>query len=124
TFDDGSWLADHKDEVPDNAKFSFMAPRVGNKESLVEAETVFERLGLTNSISGAMVPIFGQWRSPDEVHVRIVSALGERRGIVGRCDAFSKQTDHNLWLPMFWREGFDDPSRHERPFESVIWVPE
>jgi len=71
-----------------------------------------------------MIPIFGQWRSPDGVHILIVSALGARRGIIGRCDAFSKRTDHDLWLPMFWHEGVDDPHRQERPFESFIWAPD
>jgi hypothetical protein len=124
TFNDGSWLADHKDEVPENAKANFMEPRVGKKESVVEAKAVFERLGLTSSVHSAMIPIFGQWRSPDGVHIRIVSALGARRGIIGRCDAFSKTTDHDLWLPMFWHEGVDDPHRQERPFESFIWAQE
>lgn len=85
TFDDGSWLADHKDEVPENANASFMGPRIGNKESIVEAAAVFERLGLINSTSGAMVPIFGQWCSPDEVHIRIVSALGRMGRMGSRC---------------------------------------
>jgi hypothetical protein len=124
TFNDGSWLADHKDEVPENANANFMGPRIGNKESIVEAAAVFERLGLTSSAPNAMIPIFGQWRSPDDVHIRIVSALGARRGIIGRCDAFSKRTDHDLWLPMFWHEGVDDPHRQERPFESFIWAPD
>jgi hypothetical protein len=124
TFNDGSWLADHKDEVPENAKANFMGPRVGNKESIIEAAAVFERLGLTSSVPSAMIPIFGQWRSPDDVHIRIVSALGARRGIIDRCDAFSKRTDHDLWLPMFWHEGVDDPHRQERPFEPFIWAPD
>jgi hypothetical protein len=120
TFNDGSWLADHKDEVPENAKANFMGPRAGNKESIVEASVVFERLGLTDSAPGAMVPIFGRWRSPDGVYIRIDSALGARRGIIGRCDAFSKTTDHDLWL----HYGVDDPHRQERPFDSFIWAPE
>ena len=124
TFNDGSWLADHKDEVPENAKANFMGPRVGNKESIVEAAAIFERLELIGSVASAMVPIFGQWRSPDGVYIQIVSALGARRGIIGRCDAFSKTTDHDLWLPMFWHDGVDDPHRQERPFDSFIWAPE
>jgi len=122
TFNDGTWLSDHKDEVPENAKANFMGPRVGSKESIIEATAVFERLGLTSSVSSAMVPIFGQWHSPDGVHIRIVSALGARRGIIGCCDAFSTRTDHDLWLPMFWHDGVDDPHRQERPFEPFIWT--
>jgi hypothetical protein len=124
TFDDGSWLADHKDEVPENAKANFMGPRVGNKESIIEATAAFERLGLTSSVPGAMIPIFGHWRSSDGVYIRIVSALGARRGIVGRCDAFSKRADHDLWLPMFSYGGVEDQHRQDRPFESFIWAPE
>jgi hypothetical protein len=124
TFNDGSWLADHKDDMPENAKVNFMEHRVGNKESIVEAAAVFGRLGLKNSVPGAMIPIFGQWRSPDGVLIRIVSALGVRRGIIGCCEAFSKRTDHDLWLPMFWHEGVDDPHSQERPFDSFVWAPE
>lgn len=124
TFNDGSWLADHKDEEPENANVNFMGPRVEKKETIVEPSVVFERLGLAGAPAGAMLPIFGQWRSPDGVYVRIESALGVRRGIIGRCDAFSKRTDHDLWLPMFWHEGLDDPHREERPFEPFVWAPE
>lgn len=124
TFNDGSWLADHKDEVPENANANFMGPSIGTKESILEAAAIFKRLGLVSSVPGTMIPIFGQWRSPDDVHIRIVAALGLRRGIIGRCEAFSKRTDHDLWLPMFWHEGVDEPQTQERPFESFIWAPE
>jgi hypothetical protein len=124
TFDDGSWLADHKDAMPENAKVDFMGPRVTNKESIVEAPAAFERLGLANAVPGAMLPVFGHWRSPDGVYIQIVSALGARRGIIGRCVEFSKRTDHDLWLPMFSYGGVDDPHRQKRPFESFIWEKE
>ncbi len=124
TFGDGSWLSDHKDEVPENARASFLGPRAGNKETIVAAATAFELLGLVNTVPSAMMPIYGHWRSPDGVYVRIVSALGVRRGIVGLCDAFSKRVDHDLWLPMFWHGGVDDPHRQKRPFEPFIWAPE
>jgi hypothetical protein len=121
TFNDGSWLADHKDEVPENAKTNLLGPSVGNKESIVEASAAFEQLGLANGASGPMLPIFGHWRSPDGVYVRIVSALGSRRGIISRCVDFSKRTDHDLWLPTFYHGGVDDPHRQKRPFDSFIW---
>lgn len=124
TFDDGSWLADHKDEIPQIAKAHFMGPHNGKTESIIEAEAVFERLGLADIASGNMIPIFGQWRSPDGVYVRIVSALGEPKGIIGRCDAFSKRASHDLWLPMFENDGLEAPYRQERPFDSFICMNE
>lgn len=123
TFEDGSWLADHKDDVPETAKASFLDMVIGKEESIVDANTVFSRLKLITD-TDAMVPIFGQWRSPDGVYVRIVSALGVKRGIIARCDAFSKRADHDLWLPMFWHNGYDDPHRGKNPFEPFVWVQE
>jgi hypothetical protein len=124
TFDDGSWLADHKDEMPENAKVNLMGPTVEKQETIVESAVAFKRLGLLNTDDRAMLPIFGRWRSPDGVYVRMVSALGARRGIIGLCDAFAKRRDHDLWLPMFWDSGYEDLGRQKNPFKPFVWAPE
>ncbi len=117
-------ISDHKDEVPESARVSFLGRRIGKKDSIVGADVVFAQLGLASAVPGAMLPISGHWRSPDGVYIRIVSALGARRGIVGRCVEFSKRTNHDLWLPMFWHGGIDDQDREERPFDPFIWEEE
>jgi hypothetical protein len=122
TFRDGSWLSDHKDQEPDISSNSLLGPRVKNVESIIPAPAVFESLGISNIASSEMLPIFGRWRSPDGVHVRIESALGARRGIVGLCQKFAKRPDHNLWLPLFHHDGYDDPHRQASPFEPFVWA--
>lgn len=122
TANDGSWLSDHKDEEPDNAGVSLLGPRVKGRESILAAPGLFERLGLLNAVPGAMLPIHGHWRSPDGVYIRIESALGVRRGIVGLCEKFSKRSDHDLWVPTFNHDGVDDPHRQASPFEPFVWV--
>ncbi len=101
TFNDGSWLSDHKDEVPEIAGNNLLGPRVKNTESIIAAPDLFKSLGFLNASPDAMLPIHGHWKSPDGVYVRIVSALGVRRGIVGLCEKFKNRSDSNLWLPMF-----------------------
>ena len=55
-------------------------------------------------------------------HVRIESALGKRRGIVGLCQQFAKRPDHDMWLPLFHDDGYDDKHRQASPFEPFVWV--
>ena len=122
TFNDGSWLSDHKDEEPDNVAISLLGPRVKDAESIIAAPGLFKSLGLLNPIPDAMLPIYGHWKSPDGVNVQIVSALGMRRGIVGLCEKFSKRSDNDLWLPMFYHDGVVDPHRQASPFEPFVWM--
>jgi hypothetical protein len=49
TFNAGSWLVDHKDEVPENAKVNFMGPRVGNVHSILDAHYLHRDPALVES---------------------------------------------------------------------------
>ncbi|MFL9498802.1 ATP-binding protein [Rhodopseudomonas palustris] len=122
TFKDGSWLSDHKDQKPEVCVRSLLGPRVKNVESIIPGPAVFESLGFLNIATSAMLPIFGYWKSPDGVHVRIESALGKRRGIVGLCQKFARKPDRDLWLPLFHYDGYDDPHRRASAFEPFVWV--
>jgi hypothetical protein len=122
TFKDGSWLSDHKDQEPESSGHNLLGPRVKNVETLIPALAVFEKLGISNISETGMLPIFGQWRTPDGVHVRIETALRKRRGIVGVCQQFVKRADHDMWLPMFHDDGYHDEHRQASPFEPFVWT--
>jgi hypothetical protein len=125
TFEDGSWLSDRKDPVPDQAKENLLGKRIGRQETLQNQETVLRKLGLVNSTADALIPLYGHWSSPDGVSVRITSALTERKGAIGRCFAFSKQTSCDLWLPEFWDDGYyDQRHRIKSLFSPLVWAPE
>jgi hypothetical protein len=75
--------------------------------------------------AGAWIPLYGRWSSPDGVHVSITAALTIRKGAIGRCKAFAKQPEHDIWLPEFWDGGQYDPGRHRaNPFTPLVWAPE
>lgn len=125
TFDDGSWLSDRKDPVPQQAKEDLLDKRVGQRETLQDQKIVLRKLGFVDSAAGALLPLYGRWCSPDGVAVSITSALTERKGAIGRCVAFAKQPSHDLWLPEFWDEGYyDHRCRQESPFDPLVWAPE
>lgn len=125
TFDDGSWLSDWKDHVPQQAKENLLGKRIGQQETLQDQETVLRKLGFVDTAADALLPLYGCWSSPDGVTVRITSALAERKGAIGRCMAFAKQLSHDLWLPEFWDEGYYDCRyRQKSPFAPLVWVPE
>lgn len=125
TFDDGSWLSDRKDSVPEQAKESLLGKRTGQQETLQDRHTVLRKLGLVDTDADALVMLYGRWSSPDGVRVSITSALTERKGAIGRCMAFAKQPDHDLWLPEFWDGGFyDRHRRQESIFAPFVWAPE
>jgi len=123
TFDDGSWLSDRKDAVPEPARASLLGHSDGKTESLQDQQTLFEKLALVGG-TDAPIPIFGNWSSPDNVHVSIVSALAHRRGAIGTCESFAKRSGHDLWLPQFWDSGYFERRHHqENPFEPFVWSP-
>jgi hypothetical protein len=125
TFDDGSWLSDWKDPVPQQAKEDLLGKRIGQQETLQDQETVLRKLGFLDTAADALLPLYGRWSSPDGVSVRITSALTERKGAIGRCMAFAKQPSHDFWLPEFWDEGYYDHRYHqESPFAPLVWPPE
>lgn len=125
TFDDGSWLSDRKDPVPQQAKEDLLGKRIGLQEMLQDQETVLRKLGFVETAADALFPLYGRWSSPDGVSVRITPALTERKGAIGRCTAFSKQPSHDFWLPEFWDEGHYDPRyRQKSLFSPLVWAPE
>ncbi|AZQ54374.1 hypothetical protein [Burkholderia cenocepacia] len=126
TFDDGSWLSDRKDPVPQQAKEDLLGKRMGGQqETLQDQETVLRKLGIVESVADALLPLYGRWSSPDGVSVSITSALTERRGAIGRCMEFAKRPGYDLWLPEFWDEGYYDRRNHrENPFAPLVWAPE
>jgi len=125
TFDDGSWLSDRKDPLPGQAKESLLGQRTGQQEALQDLHTVLRKIGLVDTDADALVLLYGRWSSPDGVHVRITSALTERKGSIGRCMAFAKQPAHDFWLPEFWDEGFYDRRHRQKSiFTPLVWAPE
>lgn len=124
TFDDGAWLSDRKDAVPQQAKENLLGKRAGQQETLLDLPTVLRKLGLMDT-ADALVPLYGYWSSPDNVTVSITSALTERKGAIGRCMGFAKQPSHDLWLPEFWDQGYYDRRyRSNSPFAPLVWAPE
>lgn len=125
TFDDGSWLSDRKDPVPEQAKKSLLGKRIDQQETLQDQHTVLRKLGLVDLETDALIPLYGRWSSPDGVYVKITSALTDRKGAITRCTAFAKRPSHDIWLPEFWDEGYYD-RRHRQSsiFEPLVWAPE
>ncbi|MFC0695262.1 hypothetical protein [Paraburkholderia humisilvae] len=125
TFDDGSWLSDRKDALPQQAKENLLGERIGQQETLQDQDTVLRKLGFVVTAADALLPLYGCWSSPDGVSVRITSAVTERKGAIGRCTAFAKRPSHDLWLPEFWDAGYyDHRHRQESPFAPLVWAPE
>lgn len=125
TFDDGSWLSDRKDSIPQDAFESFLGPREKQLESFQAQDTVLRKLRIIDRDPAAPIPLYGKWTSPDGVCVNITSALSERKGAVQRCTSFAKELSSDFWLPEFWDDGyFDRRHRQASPFEPLIWAPE
>lgn len=124
SFEDGSWLSDHKDPVPDKAREYLLGKRKGNQETLVEKELLFRKVGFLEGSKDRFLPLYGYWTSPDGVHVSLISALIMERGAVGQCTKFAKTPDHDFWLPRFESDGRVDRYAKKKPFDPLIWEPE
>ena len=124
SFDDGSWLSDHKDPVPAQAREHLLGERKGNQETLVERKALFRTIGFPEDSDGSFVPLYGDWKSTDGVHARLLSALTKERGAVGRCAKLSRASDQDLWLPMLGADGRVDHHSRKTPFEPLVWEPE
>ena len=125
SFKDGSWLADHKDQVPAQAREYLLGKRIENQETLVDRDALLKKIGFLQDSDIGFQPLYGHWKSIDGVYVRIVSALIKERGALGKCTELSKAPDHDLWLPMFASDGLLDRfNKEKRPFAPLIWEPE
>lgn len=124
SFEDGSWLSDHKDPVPAQAREYLLGKRKGNQETLVEKELLFRMVGFPDGSEDHFMPLYGYWTSPDGVHVSLISTLIMERGAIGQCTKFAKTPDHDLWLPRFESDGRVDRYAKKRPFDPLIWEPE
>ena len=125
TFDDGSWLSDWKDPVPQQAKEDLLRRGGDHHGALEDQQILLCKLGLVNAAEYALFPLYGRWSSPDGVYLSLTSALVGRKGAVGRCASFAKQASNDLWLPEFWDEGhYDQSFRLSSPFAPLVWVPE
>ena len=123
TFDDGRWLVDRKDCIPEQAKEIFVARSEG-AEALDGDETLLRKLGMLTGVAEPFVPICGDWKSGDGVRVHISSALAPRKGIIGICKELSRESNHDIWLPTFGSDGESDRHMIHNKFEPLIWVPE
>ncbi|WP_165828113.1 NACHT domain-containing protein [Rhodovulum sp. BSW8] len=123
SFEDGGWLSDRKDRVPGEAK-QYLTVRGKSVEALECEETVLKKLGLAVASSGSWIPLRASWRSSDDVHVRITSALAQPKGIVSQCQTFSRLPDHEIWLPSFSSTGEEDHFEERGEFEPLIWEPD
>lgn len=123
TFDDGRWLADRKDAVPDVAKATFIL-RSDGADMLEADEILLERIGLLRGDNPTRFPLCGSWSSRDGVNVHFVSALAPRRGVIGRARILSRQPFHDLWLPRFDSQGEIDQHTRSSEFSPFISVPE
>jgi hypothetical protein len=125
TFKDGSWLADRKDAPLPVAHLSLLGRGEGKVETLRDHAALLADIGLGNSANDDLVPIQGNWSSPDGVYVTIVSALAVPRGVIGECDRLAKRKNHDLWLPQCWDGGYYERwGRRPSPFEPFIWSAE
>lgn len=124
SFEDGSWLSDHKDRVPAQARENLLGKRKGNEETLLDKETLFSKIGFPQVGENHFQPLYAHWTSPDGVHVSITSALVVERGAVKQCTALAKTPDHDLWLPRFESDGLVDRYAKDTPFDPLIWEPE
>lgn len=124
SFADGSWLSDHKDRVPAQAREHLLGERKGNQERLIGKEALFQCVGVPESAQDQFLPLYGYWKSPDGVYVSFVSALVIERGAVGKCNSLSKTSAHDFWLPRYGSDGRVDRYTTKGPFDPLIWVPE
>ena len=123
SFEDGAWLSDRKDAVPDQAR-QYLLIHDKNDKAIESEVRLLEKLGLVGRSTDSLLPIRGSWRSSDDVHVRITSALARRKGVISRCIAFAKRPDHDIWLPAFGSDGEVDRHMQRSEFEPLIWEPE
>ena len=130
SFEDGSWLSDHKDPVPNQALELLLDNHSGNQETLLDMESLLQKMGFRDVFESPFLPIYGHWKSPDGVFVSLSSALIEERGAVGQCAKFSKAPKDILWLPNFGSDGDLDRNlmieqrMMNMPFAPLICVPE
>lgn len=125
SFEDGSWLSDHKDRMPKQAQEYLLerSKRSMSQEILRNPEEIIRMMGF-ESDNTTRIPLYGHWQSPDDVSVRIASALLPKRGAVRRFREFAKLPNLDRWLPIFGSDGYKDRFAKQSLFTPLLWLPE
>jgi hypothetical protein len=124
SFENGSWLSDHKESVPDVAREYLLGERKGFQEVLLDQDALLTSAGFLSTVEDRFLPLSGNWKSVDGVYVSFTSALVRTRGAIGQCAIFAKNQDHDFWLPRFGSDGRIDRFNNKITFAPLIWEPE
>ena len=115
--------------MSENAKANFMGPRVGNKESIIEAAAVFERLGLTSSVPSAIGVDAGEETATRGAasRPRIGVDLTGKFGLIANADSREWKTANNelALRSQVWGEWIPDADnhRHHRNEDGeILWA--
>lgn len=124
SFNDGSWLADHKDNKPIQAREDILIRKESNTTFQV-ADKIFHKLGFTEGPQNEFLPLYGSWDFGVGGNIYFVAAVTNEWGSIKECKRLSKQSRRDLWLPTTNSEGYEDKFRknnsNSRP---LIWLPE
>ena len=124
SFDDGSWLSDHKDRVPNHARQRILGEVCHNSEAPIGQEELFQKFGAANDSDDGCFPIYGSWTSPDGVTVYFFAASANVKGALEHCVKLSRLSYFDLFLPQFGRDGRQDRMFKGVQTRPIIWVPE
>lgn len=90
-FDDGSFLSDHKDLIPEYAHAWLLAPGAfENDGEFEETEFLLQKLCLTSKDLKLSIPLYGKWNTFNDMSVQIMTLLLREESAERDCELISK----------------------------------
>jgi hypothetical protein len=122
TRDDGLWLSDGTDLYPHAARQHILQNIKGEPKLPMKPRAVAAVAGFGGRAVSDRMTLSASWKSPDDVHISIRSALIARRGAFSRVQRLARGPRHRCWLPVLEGADEDQDARYNRdtPFEPWI----
>ena len=94
-FDDGSFLSDHKDLIPEYAHAWLLSPGAfENDGEFEETEFLLQKLCLTSKDLKLSIPLYGKWNTFNDVSVQIMTLLLHEESAERDCELISKDINN------------------------------
>ena len=122
TRDDGLWLSDGIDRIPLDAQLNLKEKAEKDIVLTGDSTKLLALLNIESNIAQELV-VAGDWRSADDIHIHISSALVPSKDATKMAFTLSKKQPFDMWLPSVeYDDEIENSFSRKEPYKPwIVW---
>lgn len=122
TRDDGLWLSDGIDRIPIDAQLNLKEKAKKEIVLTSHSKKLLALLNIESHIAQELV-VAGDWRSADDIHIHISSALVPCKDATKEAFTLSKKMPFDMWLPSVeYDDEIENSFSRKEPYKPwIVW---